>query len=272
MDILKTGRTVIFLICFLGIFVFRVDRCIGVGALDRVKDLPASTTGKIDKYGDPMDGFDEFDEFDEFETHPDQQIWDPLIGYNRFMTRVNDELYVWVMRPTGLVYGTVVKEPARKAIRRFFDNLGFPVRAANNLLQLKFKQAGAETARFGFNTVFGLFGFFDPARSRLGLKPNPEDFGQTLGHWGVGPGFHIVLPLLGPSNLRDVCGRVPDIFADPLYYVDDHRTSLIISSVDRVNAISLMIDRYDAFRKDALDLYIFIRDAYEMNRRKMIEE
>ncbi len=270
---MKTGRTVtIFLVFFFGILVFTADQCVGASALDRVKDLPASTSGKIDKYGGPMEGFDDFDEFEEFQTEPDAQIWDPLMGYNRFMTQVNDKLYVWVLRPTGRVYGTVVKEPARKAISRFFTNLGFPVRGANNLLQLKFKEAGTETARFGFNTVFGLFGFFDPARSRLGLEPQPEDFGQTLGHWGVGPGFHIVLPLLGPSNLRDACARVPDIFADPLYYIDDDRTSLILSVVDRVNAISLMIERYDAFRKDALDLYIFFRNTYEMNRRKMIEE
>jgi phospholipid-binding lipoprotein MlaA len=262
----------ILVICVFGMLFFSGDADAASKAIDRVRDIQLPAAGKIDKFGGPMDGFDEFDDFDEFETSPEDKIWDPLIKYNRFMTQVNDKLYVWLLRPTALVYGTVVKEPARLAVNRFFSNLEFPARLVNNLLQFKFHRAGTETVRFGFNTTFGLLGFFDPAKSRLGLEPSPEDFGQTLGHWGVGPGFHIVLPLMGPSNVRDVCGRAPDIFLSPFYYVDDDRTSLIISVIDRTNAISLMTDRIDAFRRDALDLYIFYRDAYEMNRRNMIKE
>ncbi|RJP46312.1 MAG: VacJ family lipoprotein [Desulfobacteraceae bacterium] len=262
----------ILLICIFGMLFFSDDADAASKTIDRVRDIQLPAAGKIDKFGGPMDGFDEFDDFDEFETEPEDKAWDPLMGYNRLMTRVNDTLYVWVLRPTALVYGTVVKEPARLAVNRFFTNLEFPTRLANNLLQFKFQQAGTETVRFGFNTTFGLLGFFDPARSRLGLEPSPEDFGQTLGYWGVGPGFHIVLPLMGPSNLRDALGRGPDIFLSPQYYIGDDRTSLIISGIERANAISLMTDRLDAFRKDALDLYVFYRDAYEMNRKKMIEE
>lgn len=271
---MRTGqaKATFLLVCVFSVCCFSFDAGAASKTIDRVRDIQLPSTGKIDKFGGPMDGFDDFDEFDEFDTGPQEVIWDPLMGYNRFMTRVNDTLYVWLMRPAALVYGTVVKEPARLAVNRFFTNLEFPTRLVNNLLQLKFQRAGTECVRFGFNTTFGLLGFFDPARSRLGLEPSPEDFGQTLGHWGVGTGFHLVLPLMGPSNLRDALGRAPDILLGPQYYMDHDRTSLMISVVDRTNAISLMTDRMDAFRKDALDLYIFYRDAYEMNRRKMIEE
>lgn len=272
---MKTGKTGVILLIwlFFGTIVFSADICVGAGAgskaLDRVMDLQVPNVGSIDKYGGPMDGFEDFDEF---ETDPEETIWDPLIGYNRFMTQVNDTLYVWVLRPTALAYGTVVKEPARLAVNRFFENLGFPARLINNLLQLKYQRASGEIARFSVNTTAGFLGFFDPAKAWLGLEPSPEDFGQTLGHWGVGPGFHIVLPLLGPSNVRDACARVPDIFLSPEYYIESDRASLIVTVIERANAISLMTDQIDAFRRDALDMYIFFRDAYEMNRRKRIEE
>lgn len=269
---MKTGQAgVILLLFFFGMLLFSADAGAGPSskALDRVMDLQVPNVGSIDKYGGPMDGFDGFDEF---ETGPEETIWDPLSGYNRFMTRVNDTIYVWVLRPTALAYGTVVKEPARLAVNRFFKNLGFPARLINNLLQLKYQRASGEIARFSVNTTAGFLGFFDPAKSWLGIEPSPEDFGQTLGHWGIGPGFHIVLPLLGPSNLRDACARVPDIFLSPEYYIESDRASLIITVIERANTISLMTDQIDAFRRDALDMYIFFRDAYEMNRRKRIEE
>ncbi len=216
--------------------------------------------------------FDEFDEFDEFNNEEVKEVYDPLSGYNRFMTRVNDKMYIWFFKPVAQGYSFIVREPVRLSIAKFFNNLGFPVRFANNLLQLKIKQAGIETARFGVNTTIGLIGFFDPARSWLELEPYPEDFGQTLGYYGVGTGFHIVLPLLGPSNLRDTIGKLPDYLLDPAIYVDEPEILMAVYCVKIVNATSLYIGQYEVLKEDAVDLYILLRNAYETKRLKDIEE
>jgi phospholipid-binding lipoprotein MlaA len=213
-----------------------------------------------------------FDQFEEFEETPTDSGFDPLEKYNRFMTQVNDKLYVWVLKPAAQGYSKIVNEPLRMAISRFFKNLYFPVRGVNNLLQLKFKRAGIEAARFGLNSTLGFFGFFDTAKLNFNLDAYPEDFGQTLGYAGFGSGFHVVLPLLGPSNLRDVFGKIPDFFLNPVYYVDNTPAAIGLSVGERVNTVSLNFEEYDAFRKDAVDLYPFIRNAYEKNRNKEIKD
>jgi len=142
----------------------------------------------------------------------------------------------------------------------------------NNLLQLKVNQAGTEAARFGVNTTIGFLGFFDPAHSWLELYPCPEDFGQTLGYYGVGRGFHIVLPLLGPSNLRDAIGKVPDYFLDTVIFIDNRGIRLGVNGLKIVNTTSLHIDDYEMLKYDAFDLYILLRNAYEIKRLKDIEE
>jgi phospholipid-binding lipoprotein MlaA len=104
------------------------------------------------------------------------------------------------------------------------------------------------------------------------LQPYPEDFGQTLGYYGVGSGFHIVLPLLGPSNLRDTIGLVADHFLDPISYVEDSEVRLVLRAYKQVNQTSLHIGEYESLKKDAVDLYPFLRDSYEQHRNKQIEE
>ncbi|OQX63240.1 MAG: hypothetical protein B5M56_03545 [Desulfococcus sp. 4484_241] len=157
-------------------------------------------------------------------------------------------------------------------IDNFFYNLGFPARFANNFLQLKFKRAGVETLRFVVNTTVGLAGLWDPAKAWLGLSSYPEDFGQTLGRYGVGSGFHLVLPVFGPSNIRDAAGRVADAFLNPVNYLDDTDEVIAASSVETVNHTSLHIGDYEAITSGALDLYIFLRDGYEQHRAKEIKE
>lgn len=222
-----------------------------------------------------FDSFEEFDEFNESgraENGEPAAVFDPLSGYNRFMTQVNDRLYFWALKPVAEGYRFVVAEPVRVCIGNFFDNLGFPIRFVNNLLQMKAKPAGIEAARFGVNTTVGVLGFFDPAASWLELHPRPEDFGQTLGYYGAGGGFHIVLPFFGPSNLRDTLGRVPDYFLEPTNYIDHWETRLALDGIDIINKTSLRIGQYEALKKDAIDLYIFFRNAYEMKRNREIEE
>lgn len=213
---------------------------------------------------------DELEE--EFSQETESEVFDPFSGYNRFMTEVNDTLSVWILIPTAKGYRWVVPESPRRAIARFFNNLYFPVRFVNNVLQLKFKNAGEEFLRFGINTTVGLLGFTDPAKDWFDLEAHPEDFGQTLGHYGVGGGFHIVLPVLGPSNLRDAVSLAPDIYLDPISHIEDRPTALAGRAFKIINTLSLRVEEYESLRKDAIDLYPFLRDIYEQNRKRQIEE
>jgi phospholipid-binding lipoprotein MlaA len=249
--------------------------------------------GDEDAFEDNGEEFDEdekeFDEFeDEFGDDEIGEVFDPFGGYNRAMTGFNDKLYFWVLKPVAKGYRAIVPEFARRGINNFFKNLYYPVRVVNNVLQLKFKNAGEETLRFATNTTIGVLGLWDPAEVWFGLEAHPEDFGQTLGVWGVGPGPHIVLPVLGPSNLRDGLALAPSwIYLDP---INNFSTMYEWASADsieelerievkagiwtfeKVNYNSLHIGEYEDFKKDAVDLYIFMRDVYEQNRQKAIEE
>jgi len=225
------------------------------------------------------------DDFDAFEEEfgdvkvdlQEKNVSDPLGGYNRFMFGVNDKLYFWILKPVARGYGAVIPEGGRVGINRFFKNLSFPVRFVNNALQGKFKRAGIETARFAINTTIGLLGFFDPADAWCRLEPYEEDFGQTLGHYGTGDGFHLQLPLLGPSNLRDTVGIVPDTYLHPIDFLF-HGSNFInpiflgVFILDVINKISLRIGVYENFKKEALDPYTFMRDAYKQNRDARIRE
>lgn len=225
---------------------------------------------------------DEFsDEFDNEFKNEEKEIFDPLSGYNRVMTSFNDTVYMNVLIPVSKGYASVMPQGVRKGISNFFNNLMFPVRFTNNLLQLKFKNSSEELGRFVVNTVLGL-GFFDPAKTELGWEEHDEDFGQTLGFYGVGEGFHVVLPLLGPSNLRDMLGITADSYVSALssneaneirYKIPNNLVQTIaISSADNINETSLTPGQYENLRKDALDLYPFLRDIYTQSRKKKIEE
>ncbi|WP_373071798.1 VacJ family lipoprotein [Sulfurimonas sp.] len=208
------------------------------------------------------------------------EVFDPLYGYNRVMTDFNDVVMINVFQPVIDGYKYVVPRPARKSIDNFFNNLYYPISLCNNLLQLKFKHSGNETLRFITNSTLGLLGLFDVADEWFDIKPHKEDFGQTLGHYGVGSGFPIVIPFLGQSNLRDFGSLFVDAYADPIYWytsdIDDdmvsYGTYIGIRSFKLLNDYSLSEISYEDFTKDAIDLYPFIRDAYEQNRNKLIGE
>ena len=210
------------------------------------------------------------------------EVFDPLSGYNRIMTSFNDVIYVNVFNPVASGYASIMPKTGRVGIANFFDNLLFPVRFTNNLLQLKFHNSLEELGRFLINTTFGLGGFMDPAKTELGWKQHNEDFGQTLGFYGVGDAVHIVLPLLGPSNLRDMFGLAADFYIDPTsstgasdigYKIPQNMIqSTSISMASRVNSLSLQLGQYEALKKDALDLYPYLRDVYNQVRKKQIEE
>ncbi|MCK5110738.1 MAG: VacJ family lipoprotein [Arcobacteraceae bacterium] len=225
---------------------------------------------------------DELDEFsDEFEDEDIEEESDPFRGYNVFMTNFNDGFYIHVFDPVAKGYDYVLPEGARKSIKNFFHNLTYPVRMVNNILQGKFENAGEETGRFIVNTTVGILGFFDPAKEHFKLKPHNEDFGQTLGYWGVGSGYHIVLPFFGPSNMRDMLSMYPDSYVNPIVYNNENNSinltnstdeSLMLTAYQRLNDGSLKLGDYEELKKDAVELYPFLKDIYEQHRAKLIKE
>ena len=216
-------------------------------------------------------GDDDFGDFEE-EFGSSSKVFDPLRGYNRLMFKVNDKFYFWLLKPAARGYRFVVPKRARISVNQAYHNLYFPLRFVNNLLQLKFKKAGTELGRFLVNSTAGIGGLFDPAGRYLKWRPSNEDFGQTFGFYGVGDGFPLVLPLLGPSNLRDGLGLVPNTLLNPVSYLADFQVNLAVGAGEKFNYASLHIGEYESMKKDALDSYTFIRDAYKQHRDKAIKE
>jgi phospholipid-binding lipoprotein MlaA len=154
-------------------------------------------------------------------------------------------------------------------VSNFFSNIGDVIVALNNLLQGKFSQAVSDVGRIAVNTTAGLLGVIDVA-TEIGLEKHNEDFGQTLGYWGIGDGPYLVLPLLGPSNLRDALGLIVDFNTDLITYVDPSRTRNILWGTRFVNRRSELLDTSKILDTAALDPYDFLRDAYLQRRRNLV--
>lgn len=241
--------------------------------------LPAETKAAAAS----SDGFDPFDDTGFEEEFGDMQsstaVYDPLEGYNRWMTEFNNLLFDSILHPVFKVYDFILPEAIRVSINNIFNNLFYPVSLVNNLLQLKFEHALSETGRFIVNSTFGFAGMFDTAM-QIGIEPHVEDFGQTLGHYGVGGGFPLVLPFFGPSNLRDFAGDLLDFYVNPIYYVDVREYNIPKNTYEgwgyvsykELNKFSLYEKEYNQLREEALDFYPLVRDAYEQNRNKQISE
>jgi phospholipid-binding lipoprotein MlaA len=195
---------------------------------------------------------------------------DPFEPFNRAMFELNNDLDMMIVRPAAEIYRVAVPEPVNKGISNFFSNLGELTVIANDLLQLKFQQALRDSGRFAINSTLGLLGFFDVAR-HWGLEKNYEDFGQTLGFWGVQPGPYLYLPALGPSSVRDFAGRGVDIFTDPRNYAGT--SSSIINLTRAVEVLDIragLIDMENILDTAALDKYSYIREAYLSRREYLV--
>ncbi len=199
-------------------------------------------------------------------------VADPIEPFNRAMYHFNDKFYFWILKPVTKGYKYVVPAPLRTAVKNFFDNLIMPVRLANCLLQGKFNSAGNEVTRFVLNTTAGMLGFADPADNYPQLKARDEDLGQTLGTYGIGNGFYIVWPLLGPSTLRDTVGLTGDLFLNPVAYVHPVEAAFEIAALAKVNHTSFHIGDYESLKESAIDPYSAIRDAYIQNRAQKVRE
>jgi phospholipid-binding lipoprotein MlaA len=234
-----------------------------VGSQDTEEQTtPDGTTGDLDQFADYSESDEDY-----------EGISDPLEPINRLFFHFNDKLYFWFLKPVSSGYKAVVPKPARIGVKNFFSNLAFPVRFVNCILQAKFDGAGYEVGRFLTNSIFGLAGFFDVAGKHFDMKVYDEDLGQSLGSYGLGNGFYINWPVLGPSTFRDTIGDAGDFFLDPLYYADlDTIYDMSIRGYEKVNDTSLTIGEYEDLKRAALDPYVALRNAYFQYRRSKIED
>ncbi|QTS84738.1 MULTISPECIES: VacJ family lipoprotein [Pseudomonas] len=193
---------------------------------------------------------------------------DPWEGFNRAMFSFNDTLDTYALKPVAQGYQAVTPQFLEDGVHNVFGNIGDVGNLANNLLQGKFHDAGVDTGRLLFNTTFGLLGFFDVAK-HMGLQKNDEDFGQTLGAWGVGSGPYLVIPFLGPSTVRDATGRVPDSFLTPYPYMDHVPTRNVSRGVEVIDTRASLLQ---AERLVSGDKYIFIRNAYLQSREFKVKD
>ena len=199
---------------------------------------------------------------------PGQRL-DPWENWNRKVFGFNEELDVRVLKPVATAYSNVVPQPVRRGIDNFFGNAADAWSSVNNLLQGKFEASGQDLIRFGTNTIFGLGGVIDVA-TEMGLDHQYEDFGQTLGHYGVGAGAYIVLPILGPSDVRDALALPIDRLASPPAFFNGTKTQLGLTALQIVNTRSGLLGATRVIDDIALDRYTFVRDAYLQRRRSLV--
>ncbi|WP_296247282.1 MlaA family lipoprotein [Pseudomonas sp. UBA4194] len=195
----------------------------------------------------------------------EEDPWEPV---NRVIFRVNDTLDTYALKPLAQGYQFVTPQFLEDGIHNVFRNIGDVGNLANNVLQAKPAAAGTDTARLIFNTTFGLFGFFDVG-TKMGLQRSDEDFGQTLGYWGVSSGPYVVLPLLGPSTVRDAVAKYPDAYATPYRYIDHVPTR---NTALGVNVIDTRASLLSAEKLINGDKYIFLRNAYLQNREFRVKD
>jgi phospholipid-binding lipoprotein MlaA len=218
----------------------------------------------------------------DFANAPVQKTNDPLERFNRTIFAFNDTLNTHVVRPVAHDYVLIVPRPVRTGISNFFDNLGFPVRFVNCVLQGKFVRSAQETGKFVLNSTAGIGGLIRVSDHVSSLADVPaEDFGQTLGVWGFPPGPYIVIPVLGPSDCRDLVGFVGDYALYPLdwyplgiihHTVITDAVLIALSATRFVNGLPKAIDTYDQMKAAAVDPYIAIRDGYLSYRAAQIKK
>ena len=188
------------------------------------------------------------------------------IEFNRRLDR-------YLLKPAAQVYNKIMPEPFQLLIASGFDNIRFVPRAVNNLLQGKWRGAGREVGRFLINSTFGIGGLFDPAKDYWGIQKSSEDFGQTLGVWGSGPGPYLVLPFMEPLTVRDGVGKLVDSFLDPLsYFIPFLWDRLGMRIGDTINERALNYDLFQGFEESVIDMYSAVRHGYLQRRERLIRE
>jgi phospholipid-binding lipoprotein MlaA len=202
-----------------------------------------------------------------------EEEYDPWEPFNEKMFAFNRNLDRFVLKPAARVYMVIMPEPWQVLIANGFDNINFLPRFVNSLLQGKWGGAGRELARFLINSTAGIGGLFDPAKDFWGIQKSREDFGQTLGVWGSGPGPYLILPFMEPLTVRDGIGKAVDGFMDPLSYVLPFIwTRLGMKLGDTINDRALNYDLFQGFEESVIDMYSAVRHGYLQRRQQLIKE
>jgi phospholipid-binding lipoprotein MlaA len=193
---------------------------------------------------------------------------DPWEGLNRPLYRFNQVFDGMLVKPVALGYSRVVPRIAKRGVSNFLNNLDDINVVVNDLLQLKMRNAMRDSCRLVINTTAGLGGFIDVA-SNMGIYKNYEDFGQTLGHWGMGDGGYLVLPFLGASTVRDTFGFVSDLFFNPVFWINDSKTRSAVYMLDTVDTRLTYVAAESMITGDE---YIFVRNAYLQRRAYLVAD
>ncbi|MBT3347048.1 MAG: VacJ family lipoprotein [Thiotrichales bacterium] len=215
---------------------------------------------------------------------PDTTIeQDPLEGYNRTVFSFNEELDDNFLKPTAEAYHDILPDPVENGISNFFSNLREPFNILNNILQFKLDDAVSDTVRFGLNTTIGIFGLFDVA-SEAGLEKHKEDFGQTLGVWGVESGPYFVLPILGPSTVRDTAGIATEFWVgntvevgntelfNPSGELNSQGAENAYLATKTVSKRANLLTTKEMIDDASFDSYAFMRDAYLQKRESEVRD
>ncbi|MDP7667867.1 MAG: VacJ family lipoprotein [Rhodospirillales bacterium] len=203
-------------------------------------------------------------------TEPENGVGDPLEPLNRVIFKFNELFRGFILGPATEIYSIFIPPPVRTAIGNVLANLRTPIVLANDVLQGRPGAAWQTTQRFAINSTLGIGGIVDRA-AKMGIEAHDEDFGQTMGVWGVGEGFYLVLPLFGPSNPRDAVGKhVVDGYFDPLdMWLDNTNRDAAVwarTSVGGVDTYSGVVDELDQIRKTSIDFYAALRSMYRQKR------
>jgi len=196
---------------------------------------------------------------------------DPLEPYNRAVYRFNTDFDKAFAQPVARAYKKVTPEAVDRGITNFFDNIDDVTSFVNNALQFKMSRAGSDLGRLFANTTVGVLGFFDVA-TNMGLPSYKEDFGQTLGYWGVGSGAYFMLPFLGPSSIRDTIGFAGDLVTDPLFSIEQDKVYWGLVGVRYVDRRADLLAAGEILEDAAPDPYVFLRDAYLQRREYLVHD
>ena len=210
---------------------------------------------------------------DDLDEYSAATVADPLEPLNRATFMLNDGLYTVIFRPVSKTYETVLPKFVRQGIYNAYENVKFPIRVVNDTLQGNLKRAGLETGKFLVNSTVGVGGLGRPSDHIPALADVPSaDTAQTFAKWGIGNGFYLVLPVLGPSTLRDAVGLAGDYALNPITWVcfvyGDYDWIIAIPAANTVRALPVQLSQYDAITKNALDRYLAARSAYIQYRKE----
>lgn len=202
------------------------------------------------------------------------KISDPLEPVNRATFWMNHQVYRYILKPVSRTYDAVVPSKVRTGVFNAFDNIEFPIRFVNNSLQLNFKRAGQEAEKFAVNTIGGVGGFVRLSDRIPSLVDVPRaDTGQTFAKWGMGHGFYLILPILGPRSLRDTFGLAGDYALDPITWVSivfyRYSWTLALSCPDTTRSLHDKLSSYESLTDNTVDRYLAVRTAYVQNRKQL---